>query len=383
MVNLWTATDLLNEQDGELYEGLGNLSHCRSRLCSGCLAAERRRSRRRVREVLNGIEPASDHERWRFLTLTAPKLEGASLMQVLSIMQKAWSLLRKRKFWSVAVRAGVKGVEFTTDGKGYHVHIHCLVLSQWIHHEELRAAWTECLQVVWAEQGLDVAINTGSGKAIIDIRLVRPKRSSRKNSIGLDDAINEVCKYITKSESFDKIPTEHLVEIATVERWQRMFEAFGEARKREGEQGEPTFLDTRCLSDGEGQPIEEKKPTQQDCSLMDLPDDMPMELWTKAFELRLAKDRAFRKLQLAKKYPLASFRMLNGEEFSYADVERLGEGFKNALQAWSAFKNNSKIRWSKGESDFSNPNDTCYHCGGLLTRDRYCKPCGWYLDYEH
>jgi hypothetical protein len=292
---------------------------------------------------LKAIESNPD-ERWRFLTLTAPKIPDASLLTVLRVFQRAWSLLRKRELWA-AVGAGVKGVEFTynPETQGYHVHIHALVLSEWIPWQRLREDWTACLQTAWAESGLTVTINTESGKAFVDIRLVRPKHSERKDSIGLDDAVNEVCKYITKCESWSQIPDVDLVEIASVERWPRMVEVFGRARGQgcavtdqastaagdaRAPEGAATFLDTQCLSDG-------RKRTKRRDSLLSLPDTMPMLAWERILEGRAARVARYRKSQLANKYPTAVFTLLDGHTF---DLQALNQAIEREQQMISASK---------------------------------------------
>ena len=48
---------------------------------------------------------------------------------------------------------------------------------------------------------------------------------------GQENTINELCKYVTKSDSWSKIPTEQLAQIVAVPRFWRMFESFGVCRK--------------------------------------------------------------------------------------------------------------------------------------------------------
>jgi hypothetical protein len=42
-----------------------------------------------------------------------------------------------------------------------------------------------------------------------------------------ENSLKEVCKYLTKSESWENIPASHLLEVANIKRWRRMFELSG------------------------------------------------------------------------------------------------------------------------------------------------------------
>jgi hypothetical protein len=189
---------------------------------------------------------------WRFVTLTMPTLRGVPVSVALDVIARSWRLFSGKrsasyKWWSESVSAGVKGVEFTLgDSKrlkregrewspetdGYHVHIHLLVLSRWIEWRRLREEWTACLKVSLAEHGIEQGIGTRDGLAVCDVRLVVNKKHGSKSTITGEGAINEVAKYVTKSESWLSVPDGQLVEIASIERWPRMFELLGECREQ-------------------------------------------------------------------------------------------------------------------------------------------------------
>jgi replication protein len=241
--NVWTAEDL-HSADGDLYEGHGTLWSCSGRLCPSCLAGRRRRMRARVREGLARVRPGGG-DRWRLLTLTSPTMAGVSLLQVREVFNRAWSLFRKREWWQGIARAGVKGEEFTLgDSKrlaregrewslerdGYHFHIHLLVCSGWVEWARLGDEWTCCLAKAAQEKGVALSFNTSHGRAVVDVRLVVNRQTKKRGTVSLDGAVEEVSKYITKSESWLKVSDAQLLEVASVRRWFRAVELLGECR---------------------------------------------------------------------------------------------------------------------------------------------------------
>jgi len=242
--NLWTATELQSTY-GELYEGHGTLWNCNGRLCPSCLAARRRRMRKHVREGVARVRPQSG-EHWRLVTLTAPPLVGLPLLQVREVFNRAWSLLRKREWWQSRVRAGVKGEEFTLgdarrlkkEGRewslerdGYHFHMHLLVCSRWVEWLALGEEWTYCLTKAAAEKGISLEFGTSHGRAVVDVRLVVNRKAQGRGTVSVDGAVEEVSKYVTKSESWLRLPEEQLLEVASVARWFRAVELIGECRQ--------------------------------------------------------------------------------------------------------------------------------------------------------
>jgi hypothetical protein len=323
--NLWTASDLHNP-DGEAFDGVGTLAACGSRLCPSCSADLRRRSRRRARMALADFTLRSG-ELFRFVTLTMPTVPDASLIDTLRVIQRAWSLLRKRKFWMTCVRGGIKGVEFTVTAIGYHAHLHLLVASKWIEHARLRSEWTECLRAAWSEQALDIVFNTPSGEAIVDVRLIRAKhRGSSRVAVSVENALQEVSKYVTKSESWDAVPDAHLVEIAEVKRWQRLFEVFGEMRARVGAEAEAeperatASVHTPDVSDGAQLRIPfpeqpRKRRNARAPTLRTLMVTLERPAWLKILAARFSERREHRRTSLTQLYPYARFRSLSGDAF--------------------------------------------------------------------
>jgi hypothetical protein len=322
--NIWTARDLHNA-DGELFDGVGTYIPCGVRLCPSCSASLRRRARRRARVALASCALRSG-EHARFITLTMPTIAEASLLETIQIVHRAWSLMRKRKFWKANVRAGIKGVEFTVTPNGYHTHIHILCISKWIEYAGLRSEWSHCLRSAWRASGREIVFKTSHGEAVVDVRLVKPKMraSASRVIVSLESALQEVCKYITKSESWDALPDAHLVEIAEVRRWPRLFEVFGEMRaKNERPRVASVYVHTPNLSDAAqlqfsfesspAMPSRARPPT-----LRDLMDTLDRQTWLAVLSLRFARGIAYRRSVLCRLYPYAVFRSLDGVESSGA-----------------------------------------------------------------
>jgi hypothetical protein len=237
--NVWTAEDLHNP-DGELYEGSGVGWACNERLCPNCQVTRSCRARKNAREAIARPTPLKGERYW-FLTLTAPTLSAdqVSLSQTIEVIARAWRLFRQRSWWRQSIRAGVKGTEFTLGEKyksegrewnptidGFHVHLHLLLLSRWLDRQTLREEWTTALLTAWSEAGIQQGVNTKDGLAVCHLQPVTQANS--------ESAIKEVAKYITKGNSWLSIPDRQLVEVASVERWPRMFELLGECRGKGG-----------------------------------------------------------------------------------------------------------------------------------------------------
>jgi microcompartment protein CcmL/EutN len=68
------------------------------------------------------------------------------------------------------------------------------------------------------------------------VRLVTNQKIKGKRTISIDGAVEEVSKYITKSESWLKVSDAQLVEVASVPRWFRAVELLGDCREKRTEQ---------------------------------------------------------------------------------------------------------------------------------------------------
>jgi hypothetical protein len=235
-------------------------------MCASCIADLRRRNRARAKAVVDEIGRGDFFFRWRFVTLTGLQIAGASVLQTIAVYNHAFALLRKREFWRCRVKAYVKGIEFEpktiTGGRAYHTHAHLMIFSDLMPVNEATAQkfaqytakrgltegwlareWSECLRAAWSNlYGFELLHDANDGEFYTDIQLIKDRHPERcrPDEKALDDALFEVIKYTTKNTSWLKVDNEHLLEVASVERWPRMFEVGGSLvktiRKREREQ---------------------------------------------------------------------------------------------------------------------------------------------------
>jgi hypothetical protein len=334
--NHWIGADLHNEQTGDLYEANGNFWNCGSRFCPSCVAKLSRRSRRQLRLALEN-QKLFCGENYQFITLTMPN-PGLSLLRSRGIIDRAWALFRKRDYFKERIRGGSKSEEFTVTPNGYHYHIHLLCVTRFISFERLRREWTECLKISFAECSLPFDVATSDGLAMVNVQRV----SGRKN---LQNAVLEVCKYITKSDSWEKIPPTDLIEIASIKRFPRMFELFGcfrDHRKPENAPsssasdheklivdetefiGNTAILDTKQISDGKNSCLDEYSGNSPPEEMLKRRRRENWRVYIEKYGLdtyldRLANEldraREYRRFVLKWQYPFATFYTLDGETF--------------------------------------------------------------------
>lgn len=325
--NIFTADDLHN-QDGEAFEGYGSLVMTGSRLDPAYMAASRRKARVRVRQALGQVKPRSG-EHLRMLTVTMPAINGFALS--LDVLDGALVLLKKRGWFKENVRGAVLGVEFTVGDAGghYHIHAHILAWSKWIKWADFGRVWTECLQASAEKLGAQIEFGTSHGRAVVDVRLVRPRQDrvknwQRKGVVGMDDAIEEVCKYVVKGSDFLSVPVDELATIERVLRRRRMLETFGEANGQRGRAVQPldapdaleseTSLDTQAITDGDA--TQETVTRERSEPLRLIGAQMIREgrrkEWLEYLEKVFKTRQRWRKRQLVERYPCATFRDLVG-----------------------------------------------------------------------
>lgn len=202
----------------ELFDGVGKFWNCNSRLCPECTKKLSIRNRKIAAKALQN-QKLYTFENYHFITLTMPH-NNLPLKQCRDIINYAWSLLRKREFFR-CFSGGIKSEEFTFTSNGYHYHLHLLTKGKYFKYDELRAIWTDCLMKAFAKFGNPFKCKTSDGKAIIKCIKIPPTKKA------LDSMTFELTKYITKADSWNKIPSEDLLEIALTARFPRMFELFG------------------------------------------------------------------------------------------------------------------------------------------------------------
>ncbi len=325
--NLYHSVDQVNYDTGECFDGYGTLTITgASRLCPSYLAKCSRQQRREKREDLARVKP-KQFDLLRFITLTMPNLQ-TDFKTTFEILFRAFSLLKGREIFKKNVTGAIYGHETTVGVENhFHSHIHILAWSRWINQSELAAAWTDCVEKACAEFGVKCAVNTSHGRMIVGIQLARKKASGR-GSISVDDAIQEVCKYLTKGSDFDKLPVGELSKIEKVLKGRQMVGSYGECNQRKGRveaaqtDGKPlerpvlTYLDTPQINQGRKIKVKRETVVEVGTRMILAGKRAEFRRWLKR---KMNERRAFRKRQLALLYPAATFYTLSGAAWSADD----------------------------------------------------------------
>jgi hypothetical protein len=323
--NIFHATDLHNGTTGELFDGYGVLVQLvSSRMSPAYLSAQGRRARKRIREKINGTKLLVG-ERYRFLTLTMPYLE-TDVATVLKIKDRATTLFKKRKLWTVNVRAAFIAEEMTVGESStilymhYNAHSHALLVSKYIQQWEVADVWTDCVENACSEYGVEFLMrNLVSNRLTVDIKDV--ETHGKKKGKTLDESVDELCKYVVKGSDFHKVPVEKLVEIEDALFKRQMIKSYGDFNSQKGKEksetvNEGTSLDTKYITDGAAQ-FKPKQPRTP--SLIEVGVRMILEGkrddWLEMLGVVAEHRREFRVDYLAHKMPFATFRTLDGKRW--------------------------------------------------------------------
>jgi hypothetical protein len=343
--NHYLADDLYDE-NGDCFNGFGNLWGCASKLCHSCMTKAASRNRKLAREVLNNTKlirreyfcylkrkSVVEQEKLRFVTLTMPKV-NLSCIQTLGLLKRAWELFRKLDFTKNYFDGFVKSTEFTVrSDKTYHAHIHLLAVSFFIPEKLIKNFWLNCVRTAFTESGLKFK---ASG-VVVNLKMAD------------ENSVNEVCKYLTKSESWSEIPKAHLLEIANVRRFPRMFELtgrFGKVARRIKAQKEfekqarveqenaantgADYLDKNDVTDGNST----KVTIVRRKNWRDLVPEIGLENYLVELESQVTEAMRVRQEILAKKYPLATFKDHTGFVWHDPNLEFIDEIKPDAVGDW-------------------------------------------------
>jgi hypothetical protein len=140
----------------------------------------------------------------RFVTFTLKRSEKP-LNFIISRLLTCFKKVRDHKFWKSAVRAGVAVVEVTRgkDASHWHVHLHVLVVGNFLDQKLLSEAWLKVTR----------------DSKIVDVRAVRDA----------EVGVAYVAKYATKGWSQDVLDDpDALIECVLALRGRRLLVYFGE-----------------------------------------------------------------------------------------------------------------------------------------------------------
>jgi uncharacterized protein YggL (DUF469 family) len=370
--NLFVGEDM-HTADGDAFVGKSTLWACNSRFCPNCVGKLPREHRKAIRYVMENQKLLTG-ENWYFPTFTMPDLSLASLPLpvIAEVTQTAWkrfsaleSLKTKKPGWfQRTIRGGFKDCEFTVNSfASYHYHLHSLIIArssiQRNSFLEIRQQWTKALKFAFEKHDIIWECRTGNKNfipALLAFVWSKPRvglllnASHQLKFFGLanvnvvkvdwtnrEKVISELCKYVTKNDSWSKIPIEQIETIVDVPRFWRMFESFGVCRvtaremvKKKPESGlalaenspdetahqgenfnDEAYIYKKKLINRQNFEVERKRRVPWRIRIRDIP------LWQYKIELanEIEEVQTFRRRQLRKKYSCAKFQTLDGREF--------------------------------------------------------------------
>ncbi len=186
---------------------------------------------------------------------------------------------------------------------------------------EIRRHWTKALIFAFAKFGIELKINSKDGLANV---FVEKKKFNSRNR---ERTINELCKYVTKNESWSEIPIDQLETIVAVPRFWRMFESFGCCRETARKMNEKTV---QASANAEFENVNGSVNPNKDAYL-----DTKELINRQRFE-RVKQKRVAWRIRV-KTIPFWQYRMELDEEI--ADVQRLGKVLQKVKMFHSIFDN--------------------------------------------
>jgi hypothetical protein len=209
----------------------------------------------------------------------------------------------------------------------------------------MKQAWTNCVRTAFEEFGVPFLVK----QAHANFELVRD----------VNDSLKETCKYLTKTTTWDEIPPEQLIEIAEIERWDRLFEVSGRFRQtlarlkaedaaaaaaaadssssnsnkkttlNDNVAHELNYLDTDAITDGDLPETSESSENSEEISKKPRRENWRdvirrdgLEKYREKFYRQVEFAQKIRKLRLILKYPDAKFTDLDGRPWDLVELEK-------------------------------------------------------------
>jgi hypothetical protein len=359
--NLFVADDLHNA-DGEAYSANGNLWACSSLLCQNCIGKLARNNRKTIRHVVKN-EKLFVGENWYFITLTMPNLllKDYSLDFITLVFQKAFEAFthrnndaRKRTQYQKLIRGLFKNAEFTfTENQTFHFHAHLLAIAkskiQRDNFSLIRTLWTNALEKAFEFYCIPFELNTSDNLAVVNVQKV--------NFTNREKTIQELCKYVTKSDSWQNIPLAEIEKIIERPRRVRMFEALGACResakkmrddltKARANITDETYLDSKDVIP--------RKVKERRASWRVRIKEMALDEYKKELDREILEVQEYRRRQLSRSYPAATFETLDGRRWSaceHSDSRKIRQTFLADTDNGAWFSKRVPSRQSPGVLD--------------------------------
>jgi hypothetical protein len=139
----------------------------------------------------------------KHVVLTQRNFEVLTKEKIIGVRRALAKLLRQKIFGKIT--GGCASLEFTNEGRGWHMHWHLLLQTNWVEMEKLAIAWGNLV---------------GQEFAIVKVK-----------SIGEKDYLQEICKYVVEGSELSKWPKEKILQFVTALRGTRCFTVFGKFRE--------------------------------------------------------------------------------------------------------------------------------------------------------
>jgi hypothetical protein len=325
--NVFVADDF-HTKDGEAYSANGNLWSCSSLLCQNCTGKLARNNRKTIRHVVKN-EKLFIGENWYFITLTMPDLllKDYSLDFITLVFQKAFEAFthrnndaRKRTQYQKLIRGLFKNAEFTfTENQTFHFHAHLLAIAkskiQRDNFSLIRTLWTNALERAFEFYSIPFELNTSDNLVVVNVQKV--------NFTNREKTIQELCKYVTKSDSWQNIPLAEIEKIIERPRRVRMFEALGvcrESAKKMRDDLTKARAETRAnITDSaylDTKDVTPRKVKQRRASWRVRIKEMSLDEYRKELDTEVLQVQSYRRRQLSRSYPAATFETLDGRRWS-------------------------------------------------------------------
>jgi len=166
--------------------------YCGNRFCPVCGVARRMRVRNRLEFLAENVN-SPPKTSMKFLTLTIPS--QPDVYKMVRFILKSFRKLRQRSYWKKNVDGGAFVLEITGRPGYWHVHIHIVMMSNFMPFETLLQHW--------------LSASGGRGVWIEEI------------------PTNQIVKYLSKYLSKPSVPDDQLSDVNWALKGLRLFSPFG------------------------------------------------------------------------------------------------------------------------------------------------------------
>lgn len=356
-------------REGERFKGFGRKWRCNLFLCGFC---NKKRCSRSWSGAVKGIEFVNEHSeeirvekartlkvddlpkmKWAFLTLTAPRVMGYSLLACQAVIKRAIKLFCDCRFFRRLTGAWIRGLHFgdlesdkSEEGHNCHAHFLLYVICSGF-EEKARITWTDSVKKAWYEAGVELQINTRDGLLNIDL--------DSKLRMPIQRSLSNISNYIIEPQhGWSALSDEALIELAELSRTPRAVEMGGFIRRQCSETGkrkkprrnETTTLVSNDLSsafsnfESADKSYEDKGIMTENAnefigqnrkadsrteihsqSLRQLRGRLPHEQFLDVLDERVPPVQQFMEVMLSHKHPDALFESLNGHCWTGINIQ--------------------------------------------------------------